>query len=316
MQDPFTGRPTLLWGGGAASHSGQAALQHDHQRRLEAFTRLGAAAQKVGIGTDPDDDLILWEDDELSLLAGADALWGELAAAAAAFRLLVPIVPLKDFGFPDDHEDPMGEGSPRLRRIGSGVEASAYQSICNGLVYKFYLPREEGRIGGTFAFAARTGAEGPDAPALQAEACLGGYLDLLEKLSLILALDGMPTEVVGITPEGVLVVKQLLGERLPDGADVSDSLPDALIPIPARFLRAHRDHPRLAFINERPWFIADIHAKNLVLDSAGQHRVIDLLSAPFPSQLAAADPLMREWLERVEHDPEAGLLPVAADEDL
>ncbi len=316
MQDPFTGRPTLLRGGRDPGPAGQAALQHDHQRRLEAFARLGAAAQKVGIGTDPDDDLILWESDELSLLAGADALWGELAAAAAAFRALVPIVPLGDFGFPADDEDPMGEGSPRLRRIGSGVEASAYQSVHDGLIYKFYLPREEGRIGGTFAFTARTRAEGPDTPALQADACLGGYLDLLEKLALILALDGMPTEVVAVTPEGVLVAKQLLGDRLPDGADVSNSLPPALIPIPARFLRAHRDHPRLAFIGGRPWFIADIHAKNLVRDPAGRLRVIDLLSAPFPSRLAAADPLMQDWLERVQGDPRAGLLPDSADEDL
>ncbi len=64
MQDPFTGRPTLLRGGRDPGPAGQAALQHDHQRRLEAFARLGAAAQKVGIGTDPDDDLILWESDD------------------------------------------------------------------------------------------------------------------------------------------------------------------------------------------------------------------------------------------------------------
>ncbi len=316
MQDPFTGRPTRLPGGRDPGPDGEAALQHDHQRRLEAFARLGAAAQKVGIGTDPDDDLVLWEADELSLLAGADELWGELAAAAAAFRALVPIVALGAFGFPDDHEDPMGEGSPHLRRIGSGVEASAYQSLHDGLIYKFYLPREEGRVGGTFAFEARRPADGPDAPALQADACLGSYRDLLEKLALILALGGMPTEVVGITPEGVLVAKQRLGERLPEGADVSSSLPGDLIPIPARFLRAHRDHPRLAFVGGRPWFVADIHAKNLVRDSIGRLRVIDLLAAPFPAALAAADPLMRDWLDRVEHDPRTGLLAASADDEL
>jgi hypothetical protein len=316
MHDPFTGRPTLLCGGRDPGPEGQAALQHDHQRRLEAFARLGAAAQEVGIGTDPDDDLVLWEADELSLLAGADALWGELAASAAAFRALLPIVPLGDFGFPADHEDPMGEGSPRLRRIGSGVEASAYQSVHDGLIYKFYLPREEGRIGGTFAFAARRPAEGPDAPALQADACLGSYRDLMDKLALILALDGMPTEVVALTPEGVLVAKQLLGDRLPEGADVSASLPADLIPIPARFLRAYRDHPRLAFLAGRPWFIADIHAKNLVRGPDGRLRVIDLLAAPFPAALAAADPLMRDWLARAETDPRSGLLPPAADDEL
>lgn len=317
MQDPFTGQATVLQGGRHPGPDVQAALQHDHERRLEAFARFGAAAQKVGIGSDPDDDLVLWEEDQLSLLAAADELWRELDEAARGFRRALPIVPLEAFGFPGgDHEDPMGEGSPRLHRIGSGVEASAFQSAHDGSIYKFYLPREEGRIGGTFLFSGAMSADGLDAPALQADACLGSYRDLLEKLALILALDGMPTEVVGVTPEGVLVAKQLLGERLPENADVSGLLPPGLIPIPSRFLRAHRDHPRLAFAGGRPWFIADTHAKNLVRDTEGRLRVIDLLAAPFPVELAERDPLMRDWLARVALDPAAGLLRAAADDEL
>lgn len=317
MQDPFTGQTTVLQGGRHPGADAQAALQHDHERRLEAFARFGAAAQKVGIGADPDDDLVLWEEDQLSLLAGADELWGELDEAARAFRRALPLVPLAAFGFPgSDHEDPMGEGSPRLHRIGSGVEASAFQSVHDGAIYKFYLPREEGRIGGTFAFARAPAADGLDRPALQADACLGSYRDLLEKLALILALDGMPTEVVGVTPEGVLVAKQTLGERLAEGADVSALLPPGLIPIPSRFLRAHRDHPRLAFVGGRAWFVADTHSKNLVRDTEGRLRVIDLLAAPFPVELAEQDPLMRDWLARVAEDPTAGLLRAVADEEL
>lgn len=317
MQDPFTGRSTVLQGGRDPGPDAQAALQHDHERRLEAFARFGAAAEKVGIGADPDDDLVLWEEDQLSLLADADPLWHELDEAARAFRRTLPIVPLEAFGFPDaEHEDPMGEGSPRLHRIGSGVEATAFQSVHDGAIYKFYLPREEGRIGGTFSFSRAGAADGLDAPALRADACLGSYRDLLDKLALIFALEGMPTEVVGVTPEGVLIAKQLLGERLPEGADVSSLLPSGLIPIPARFLRAHRDHPRLAFVRGRPWFIADTHAKNLVRDTEGRLRVIDLLAAPFPVELAAQDPLMADWLARVAVDPRAGLLREADDDEL
>jgi hypothetical protein len=317
MQDPFTGQATVLQGDRHPGPDVQAALQHDHERRLEAFARFGAAAQKVGIGADPDDNLVLWEEDQLSLLARADELWQELDEAARAFRRTLPFVPLEAFGFPGgDHEDPMGEGSSRLHRIGSGVEASAFQSAHDGSIYKFYLPREGGRIGGSFAFAPTSAADGLDAPAIQADACLGSYRDLLEKLALILALDGMPTEVVGVTPEGVLVAKQLLGERLPEGADVSALLPSGLIPIPARFLRAHRDHPRLAFVAGRAWFVADTHAKNLVRDTGGSLRVIDLLAAPFPVAIAEQDPLMREWLGRVAEDPTAGLLRETHDDEL
>jgi len=311
MQDPFTGLPTRLRGSTLLSVGEYAALQDDHERRLEALARLGAAAARVGIATDPDDDLVLFPEDELSLLAGADALWGELAAAVEALRACLPVVPLEAFGFPADTDDPLGDGSPRLRRIGSGVEASAFEAE-DGSIYKFFLPRREeaGRIGGSFTF--RRGEES----ALVADASLGRYRDLFEKLLLILALDGMPTEVVGVTPEGVIIAKQTRGERLPEATDTSGLQPPALIPIPARFLRAHRDHPRLFFFQDRAWLVADLHARNLVRAADGALRAIDLLAAPLPPVLVTAEPLLTDWLERVRADPTAGVLRGARDEEL
>lgn len=308
--DPFTGRPTRVRGSRLPGADAQAALQHDHERGLEAFARLRAAAQGVGFGTDPDDDLVLSAEDGLSLLAGADALWRELDAALAAFRAWVPLVSLGMFGFPEDAEDPFGEGSSRLRRIGSGVEASAFQAD-DGSIYKFFLPREGGRIGGSFTFV-RDG----DEVAFRAEASLGSYQSLFEKLHLILALGGMPTEIVGLTPEGVLVVKQTAGERLPENQDTSSLLPTGLIPIPSRFLRAQRDHPRLWFQRGTPWLIADLHAKNLVRAADGDLRVIDLLAAPMPERRFADEPLLRDWLDRVAQDPRAGLLAAVPDDEL
>lgn len=309
MQDPFTGQPTCIRGGELPPALAWAALQDDHERRLAALARLGTAAARVGIGTDPDDDLVLWADDEIGLLAGADPLWHELDAAARAFRGLLPILPLETFGFAPDTEDLLGELNPRLRPISSGVEATAFQSA-DGSIYKFYLPHEDGRIGGSFAFH-----PGGDV-ALYAEASAGTYRAMLEKLLLVLALDGMPTEIVAVTPEGVLVAKQTLGTLLAEGADTSRVQPPALIPIPARFLRAHRDHPRLYFHHEQPWLVADLHAKNLVCAADGALRAIDLLAAPFPPALVAAQPLMRDWLRRVALDPAASALPGAHDDEL
>src|SRR6185436_19566439 len=98
---------------------------------------------------------------------------------------------------------------------------------------------------------------------------LGSYRGLLEKLLLIQSLDGMATEVLAVTPEGILVAKQVLGETLPQGDDVSQLLPAGLIEIPSRFLRANRDHPRLFFLGRadgstQAWLIADLHARNFV----------------------------------------------------
>lgn len=311
MQDPFTGRPTLIQGGRLPPPEDRRRLQHDHRRRLEALARLGAAASRVGIGTDPDDDLVLWEADEVALLAGADPLWHELHEAARAFRALLPLVSLADFGFPDDVGDILAECPPGLRPVSSGVEATAFEGTADHSIYKFFMPREDGRIGGTFAF--HTGED----TALLADAAAGTYRAMLEKFDIILRLDGMPIEVIGVTrEEGVLITKQTLGERLSEGADTSRVQPSALIPIPSRLLRAHRDHPRLFFVDGNPWLVADLHSKNLVRAADGELRAIDLLAAPIPSGLCEAEPLLRDWLNRVALDPAAGLLRETNDDDL
>lgn len=309
--DPFTGRPTRIQGARLPTLEDRRALQHDHRRRLEALARLGAAAARVGIGTDPDDDLVLWEADEVELLAGADPLWRELHEAARAFRALLPLVSLTDFGFPEDVGDILAECPPALRPISSGVEATAFESTADHSIYKFFMPREDGRIGGTFAF--RRGED----HALHADAADGSYRAMLEKFDLILRLDGMPIEIVGVTrEEGVLITKQTLGELLSEGADTSGVQPAPLIPIPSRLLRAHRDHPRLFFVDGAPWLVADLHSRNLVRSADGELRAIDLLAAPLPHALVAAEPLLRDWIMRVAVDPRAGMLRETHDDEL
>ncbi len=310
MHDPFTGQPTCIQGGQLPDDARRSTLHDDHRRRLEALNRFVTAAARVGIGTDPDDDLVHWEPDEVGLLAAADPLWRELDEAAHAFRATLPLLALEDFGFPPDVEDLLGETGPRLRPISSGVEATAFEAADHS-IYKFFMPREDGRIGGSFSF--HRGEE----TALLAVASDGSYRAMLEKFDLILRLDGMPIEVLGVTRrEGILITKQTLGERLPEGADTSALQPPALIPIPARFLRAHRDHPRLFFRGNEPWLVADLHAKNLVRAADGRLRAIDLLAAPLPPVLIASEPLLANWLERVRLNPQAPALPEAPDDEL
>jgi hypothetical protein len=124
----------------------------------------------------------------------------------------------------------------------------------------------------------------------------------------------MATEVVAVTPEGILVAKQALGDPLPQGDDMSRRLPADLIEIPSRFLRANRDHPRLLFLAGRPYLVADLHARNFVRGTDGALRVIDLVAGPWPGPMG--DPLVAEWLERVRADPGAPALPASADEEL
>lgn len=330
MQDHFTGQLTRIQGRSLPSEQDRRDLQHDHERRLAALHRLGAAAAECGVRADSDRDLILVAEDEVSLLEGAGGSWATFGAAIRELRALLPLRPLEDFGFPaeplalDEGADvaeieatnPLEEANARMRRIGGGVEAWAFAAEADNSVYKFYLPREEGRIGSEFMF--RPG----DETTLRAEAGLGSYRGLLEKLLLVHALGGMATEVIAVTPEGILVAKQALGEPLAQGDDVSQVLPMGLIEIPSRFLRANRDHPRLFFLEAseggvpRAFLVADMHARNFVRCIDGGLRVIDLVAAPWPAAITAREPLIADWLGRVRSDPDATALPGASDDEL
>lgn len=309
MQDPFTDQSTFIRGRLLPGAVERSALQDDHERRLEALARLGAAAAECGLRADTDRDLVLLAEDEVSLLESAGGAWAALGDTIREFRRWLPLRPLEAFGFPAAVENPLEEPNPHLRRIGGGVEAWAYAAD-DGSVYKFYLPREEKRIGSAFGF--RPGEEA----LLHAEANLGDYRALLEKLLLIHLLGGMATEVVAVTPEGIVVAKQALGDPLPQGDDMSRRLPNGLIEIPSRFLRANRDHPRLFFHRASAWLVADLHARNFVRGTDGALRVIDLVAAPWPQRETATHGLIADWLGRVRHDPSASALPGGNDDEL
>jgi hypothetical protein len=310
MQDAFTGQPTCIRGALLPDAAARAALQDDHERRLEALARLGQAAAQCDLRADTDRDLVLLAEDEVILLEAAGPEWAALGAAIRGFRALLPLRPLSDFGFSEAEGNPLEEPNPRLRQVGIGVEAWAFEAAGEGSVYKFYRPREEKRIGSEFGF--QRGSE----TLLRAEARLGDYRGLLEKLLIILALGGMATEVVAVTPEGILIAKQARGQTLPQGDDMSRDLPGGLIEIPSRFLRADRDHPRLHFLGGLPYLVADLHARNFVRCADGSLRVIDLVAGRWPDDAGLRDPLIAGWLGRVRDDPLAPALPEAPDEEL
>jgi hypothetical protein len=195
-----------------------------------------------------------------------------------------------------------------LRRIGGGVESLAFVYDQHS-VYKFFLFREGGDVGATFAF------QRGESDLLNATAVPGSYRMLLAKLELTHQF-GIPTEIIGITPEGIIVAKQTFGRMLPEKTDVSGLDPANLIPIPSRFLRADRDHPRLAFLAGVPWLVADTHDRNVVVDENGTWRVIDLVAAPLPAEWIAELALFRDWIERARHDPRAEVLAAVNDDEL
>jgi hypothetical protein len=308
QEDPFTGRPTLLEGARLPGPDGQAAVLDGHRQRLRALDQLGQKAAECGIRADKDRDLILVQEDEVSLLETTGPEWAALGDAIRGFRALLPLVPLEAFGFRADVDDPFEANTAELKRIGGGVEALAFADTRQS-VYKFFLFREGGEVGATFAFS--RGEDGR----LQANAVPGSFRLLFAKLRLIHEI-GMPLEIAGITPEGILVVKQTAGRALPPDTDVSAFDPDRLIPIPSRFLRSDRDHPRLYFLDGAPWLVADTHDRNVVIATDGTRRVIDLVAAPLPGEWLEQLPLFRDWIERARRNPRAEILAPVDDDEL
>jgi hypothetical protein len=308
MQDPLTGKDTVLKGDRLPGAAERRALLGDHRERLWALDHLVQTAGKCDIRADKDRDFVRLPEDEVSLLEMAGGSWAEFGAALRDFRRRLPLIGLEVFGFDAAGEAPLDVNTSQLFRIGGGVEALAFEGTDKS-IYKFYFFREGGDIGATFHFS------NYDEAAIQAIAIPGSYRLLFLKLLLIHEI-GMPTEIVGVTPEGILIVKQTLGETLPQGMNMADKLPPDLIPIPSRFLRADRDHPRIIFFDGEPWLIADLHARNFARCADGALRVIDLVAAPWPLQMTTREPLIEDWLMRVRTDPKAPALPGARDDEL
>ena len=308
QEDPFTGRPTHLTGSRLPGTEGWAAVLDGHRQRLRALDQLGEKAAQCGIRADQDRALVLVQEDEVSLLESSGGDWAALGDAIREFRRLLPVIAFETFGFSSEADDPFEVDSARLRRIGGGVEALAFVDAQHS-VYKFFLFREGGDVGATFAFRLGEGDR------LEATAVPGSYRRLLEKLSLTHQF-GIPTEIAGITPEGIVVAKQTFGRLLPEKTDMSGLAPDKLIPIPSRFLRADRDHPRLAFLDGSPWLVADTHDRNVVVDETGAWRIIDLVAAPLPPEWLAHMALFHDWIERARRDPRAEVLAPVDDADL
>ena len=306
--DPFSGQPTRLQGRRLPDAAGQTAVLDGHRLRLRALDHLVEAAGQCGIRADPDRDFLLLAEDEVSLLEAAGGEWAALGDALRSFRAALPFVPLDKFGFDPAADDPFEANTVEVRRIGGGVEALAFAAR-DGSVYKFFLFREGGAVGATFAFA--RGEDG----VLLATAVPGSYRMLLEKLRLTHEI-GIPTEILGITPEGILIAKQAYGQGLPEKTDVSGLDPARLIPIPSRFLRADRDHPRLAFLDGVPWLVADTHDRNVVIAADGSWRIIDLVAAPLPAGWLERLTLFRDWIGRARHDPGTPGLPDVDDSEL
>ncbi len=313
MLDSFSKRETFLSGSVLPSDRDQARLVECHERRLEAFHHLRKAAAQCGLGQSPatDYELLQFPEDDLSLLKHEGGAWAELYEAVRLLRLTLPLLTLEAFGFNSNADEPFDDNTQGLRCIGSGMEAWAFQDAA-GSIYKFFLPREACWSGATFDFKQNS------EDVIEAKACFEcTYDDLLKKLLLINLIGGMPTEVLGLTSEGILIAKQTRGQALAKGTDPTPFLDLKILrDCPSRLLICDRAHPRLLVEKENLWLIGDLHDRNIVYDCNGQARIIDCVATQLPKKIIDRTPLLQHWLRLAIDNPVADLLEDVPDTEL
>ena len=169
----------------------------------------------------------------------------------------------------------------RLRPLPTGSEAVPFADDAAGVVYKLFPLLASGSVG--VKPAPKNGPDGwtvDSAPAT--------LLETLEKISLLHDEGAIPSEIVGITTAGDVLVKQPLFTEL------SREQKANLLPLRAQAVAAmggiqfaNGTFPDLRAVQYegRPYFMGDLHPGNIMLDAAGNPVVIDALISSVPDRM-------------------------------
>lgn len=285
--DPFTGIPSLITGQRLPREQGRA-IGHAHAQRLRA-----------GLSSRPDSG------NAGSALAASRAGTLNVGQGSADTPVRIPVLSAPQFS-----------RLQKLPLIGEGAEAKVYADRQRGTVYKVlqgYAP-VPGLIGssalGVWPQVYYTAAGQLDyafAPADRPR-------QLVVRLAVQTLVGGTPTEIVGIGPDGHIILKQPLSPAPEIGRD-NDFIDNSglsiarnragLVEIPKALL-ADPQSPRvfLAVVEGRPWLLMDLHPDNFVGDNQAQGRINDAIVSHLPASIIAKVPglaqLVRDAAQRAQ----------------
>jgi len=205
------------------------------------------------------------------------------AAQSRDLGKILPIKRLADGGLTNT------QTGRTLPEIGRGVEAFVYEDSEQGVVYKVYEfgKSDEASIG--VRIAIDEGMAGTDT---------GQFPDVIEKTWAINNLGGTPTEIVGRTLDGEIVVKQ------PRGTDVAQyqraqaittarlaEVPESILP------RIDLRSPLYyAHIDGADVLLGDLHAQNFIGDTIGRGRINDLATHVLTAEELQKLPKLTAWI--------------------
>jgi hypothetical protein len=201
-------------------------------------------------------------------------------------------LPILGISITDDGKTLIGKNGQHLPWFDGGGEADVYLNEAFGTVYKVFPIGNNGAAGDVYFVNERGRLE---------SRLSQNPRDLIDKIYLINAIGGVPTEIPGILPTGELVVKQPYGWReellsheeryaVNDRASLSFVTPD-IVPL---------DVFDSIYVTQTPvgaFLIGDLHEGNYLRNAQHSGRILDLVTMRVTSDTIESFPKLKNFLD-------------------
>jgi len=207
------------------------------------------------------------------------------AVGEAEFRRVAQVLPLAR-GASSLLNTQTGRSLPE---IGRGQEAFVYEDAEQGVVYKVYTKGHSADESIGMRVAIDEGMAGLDT---------GTPRDVIEKAWVINDLGGTPTEIVGFTQDGEIVVKQPRGNDAAQYERAQVIAKAHLQEVPADILpRIDMRSPLYySHIAGQDVLLGDLHGKNFIGDTIGRGRINDLATHVLTTEELNKLPKLNAWI--------------------
>lgn len=185
----------------------------------------------------------------------------------------------------------------RMERLQGSGEADVLLSRGTKSVYKAFSPTAKGEYGIKLVPAIENGKLG-------FRRVDGDVLSVLEKLRVMSAIGGIPSQVMGMTKEGMLIVKQPLAKDLAEAKTSENDMLDKM-----RVVGRKKDVLPfgVTVIDGEPYAIADLNPSNIRVDNQSDLRIIDPIVGKISQELIDKnEPLAAAVAEARKLEQDAG----------
>ncbi|WP_411847105.1 hypothetical protein AAFN60_06555 [Roseibacillus persicicus] len=214
----------------------------------------------------------------------------------------VPLIPLEKLGIRVDC-DGFPESDSFLTKLTSGAEAHPYLDHENGVVYKLFDLKVSGALG------KKLNLEREEEGEFQIELRDADLNHTLDKLSVLNLIGGHPTEIVGLAESGdYLIAKQPLAFEF---KNFQNDLKIAVARLKGIFPRQchFRKEVVVVWCEGDPWFVGDLHDRNIMRDSNSRPCVIDALVGEITPMAIQLIPWLRNAIVDAKLYSETGKKP-------